>query len=91
MEDVKMTTVGIVSPGNQIIEALGPRTRTITIVGKNGVYYGVENFESNEWVTVWSDVVMFGREKSHRPGGYAFRAAARAQDDRAEHEAARPE
>jgi hypothetical protein len=79
-----------------IVELVNPRTRMITIVGTNGVYYAVENNETKgvpppgEWITVWSQTVLFGHDRAHRAGGYAFRHAASVQADRATFEAARP-
>lgn len=47
-----------------------------TTIRKNGVHYTV----SNGGVLVWERIVHFGTDKLHRPGGFAFREAAREQD-----------
>lgn len=54
--------------------------RGVTIVGKNGVYYSVETRVGNEYITKWEATVLFGLDKAHRVGGYAFQQAAQKQE-----------
>ena len=56
--------------------------RSVTVVGKNAVYYGVEvnDVAASEWVEVWQSVVEFASDKTHRPGGNAFVQAANEQE-----------
>jgi predicted nucleic acid-binding Zn ribbon protein len=56
--------------------------RSVTIIGKNAVYYAVEaqDTTAEEWVEVWSKTVGFSGDKAHRPGGAAFQATAMEQE-----------
>jgi hypothetical protein len=76
---------GKLRPGfNQTLyENYSNRVRSVTVVGKDAVYYAVEVYEHNEWVTEWSHTVPFGRDQRHRPAGPAFREAASRQDEEA--------
>jgi hypothetical protein len=67
-----------------IIETLGDKVRMITIRGKNGVDYSVEQKEGEEWVCVWSEQVLFGQTHYKRPSGAAFQQAAKEQERIAE-------
>lgn len=54
--------------------------RGVTIVAASAVFYAVEHRVGDNWVTLWETRVDFGRDKNHRAGGYAFRAAASEQE-----------
>jgi hypothetical protein len=56
--------------------------RGVTVVGTNAVYYSVEQKIDDQWLTTWDARVDFGRDASHRPGGYAFKKAAQDQEFR---------
>jgi len=63
-----------------IYENYSSCVRSVTIVTKSAVYYAVEVYQHNEWVTEWSHTVPFGRDTYHRPGGPAFVLTAQKQD-----------
>jgi hypothetical protein len=63
-----------------LYENYSSRVRSVTLICKDVVYYAVEVYEHNEWVTEWSHTVPFGRDRAHLPAGPAFRNAAIRQD-----------
>lgn len=69
------------SPFQQTLyEEYSPSVRSVTLICKDAIYYGVEVRQREEWVTEWSRTVPFLRQRTHRPGGPAFVWAARQQN-----------
>jgi hypothetical protein len=54
---IKLGQLGV---KNAMYEYYSSRVRSVTIAGKDAVYYSVEVLEDNEWVTEWSRTVSFG-------------------------------
>jgi hypothetical protein len=55
----------------------------VTLINKKEVSYTVYTVNMdrpNKDITVWAKTVKFGKDKSHRPGGYAFQVAAKEQE-----------
>jgi hypothetical protein len=63
-----------------LYENYSSRVRSAILVCKDVVYYAVEVYEHNEWVTKWSHTVPWPKGKAHLPLGPAFRNAAIRQD-----------
>jgi hypothetical protein len=59
-----------------------PVVRAVTLQTKKAVYYAVEYYldEEKGWVSIWDKTIRFGRDKLHRPAGYAFVQTAQEQE-----------